>query len=66
MSKKPVGQAYNKAQTHIYTWYSDGSVDRVRITRSSNGMTLFGNIEEMARGITHSDREFWSFVKSGD
>lgn len=65
--KTPIGQAYNKAQTHIYTWWSDGSVTRERLFRA-NGVIGSGAQEEVVPSPRHNEDDFFALVPvaSGD
>ena len=69
-----IGQAYDKAQTHIYTWHVDGSVTRHAVFISSrdvtSGFCIFyetsGFDEPVTPPPTHNLVEFWALVPPAD
>lgn len=55
------GQAINRQMTHIYTWHTDGSVTRARITQHRETASV-GMEERVEPPIKHNARQFFAFV----
>ncbi len=61
IDKRSLGQAYNKSQTRIYTWWSDGSVTYHDV-EINKGMTWFGVETIDTSKPPHDLRHFYAFV----
>lgn len=53
-----VGEAYNLERTHIYTWYTDGTVSRIAVIKGKGGIVEFGQEESVWPPVSYTDALF--------
>lgn len=65
MNKRVVGQAFNRAQDYVYTWFDDGTVVRCyhrRLSDDAFATIVMGSEETVTPPVQWNERDFLAFV----
>lgn len=59
--RKPIGQALNRAGSHFYTWWNDGTVTRCEVEWDDGTHHRVGLNESVTPAPTWNDTDFYEY-----